>query len=130
VDAEPVDRRLLAPLSPVGHPVQLRFIARSSRGARRATARTIRSETLRCGGRAWSRRSAARSRVWFYEGVRVGNTYGRVIGILAGSLGAIGRCCRSAAPTVVSLAIFALCVYVVHSIIVHGQEEPGARNLS
>jgi hypothetical protein len=27
------------------------------------------------------------------------NTYGRVTGIIAGSLGAIGPCCRSAAPT-------------------------------
>jgi hypothetical protein len=52
-----------------------------------------------------------------------GNTYGRVIGIIAGSLGAIGALLSiGGAYPWWSLAIFAL-VYVVHGIIVYGEEE-------
>jgi hypothetical protein len=57
-----------------------------------------------------------------------GSTFGRVIGIVGGSLGAIG------APLSVggsypwwSLGIFALCVWVVHGILVFGQEERAPR---
>jgi hypothetical protein len=53
-----------------------------------------------------------------------GNTYGRVIGIAGGSLGAIGALLSIGGSNPWwSLAIFALCVYVVHGIIVYGDEE-------
>ena len=53
-----------------------------------------------------------------------GNTYGRVIGIVAGTLGAIGALLSiGGAYPWWSLAIFALCVYVVYGIIVYGEEE-------
>jgi hypothetical protein len=52
-----------------------------------------------------------------------GNTYGRVIGIVGGSLGAIGALLSiGGAYPWWSLAVFALCVYVVHGIIVFGDE--------
>ena len=52
-----------------------------------------------------------------------GNTYGRVIGIIGGSLGAIGALLSvGGSYPWWSLAIFALCVYVVHGIIVYGEE--------
>jgi hypothetical protein len=54
----------------------------------------------------------------------VGNTFGRVIGIIGGSLGAIGALLSiGGAYPWWSLAIFALCVYIVHGIIVYGEEE-------
>jgi hypothetical protein len=53
-----------------------------------------------------------------------GNTYGRVIAIIAGTLGAIGALLSvGGAYPWWSLAIFALCVYVVHGIIVFGEED-------
>jgi hypothetical protein len=53
-----------------------------------------------------------------------GNTYGRVIGIIGGSLGAIGALLSvGGSYPWWSLAIFALCVYVVHGIVVYGEEE-------
>ncbi len=53
-----------------------------------------------------------------------GNTYGRVIGITAGSLGAIGALLSiGGAYPWWSLAIFALCVYVVHGLFVLGEPE-------
>jgi hypothetical protein len=52
-----------------------------------------------------------------------GNTFGRVIGIVGGSLGAIGALLSiGGSYPWWSLAIFALCVYVVHGIIVYGEE--------
>ena len=55
-----------------------------------------------------------------------GNTYGRVIGIIGGSLGAIGALLSiGGAYPWWSLAIFALCVYVVHGLFVYGEPEPG-----
>ena len=57
-----------------------------------------------------------------------GNTYGRVIGIVAGSLGAIGALLSIGGSNPWwSLAIFALCVYVVHGIIVYDEDEPAPR---
>jgi len=54
----------------------------------------------------------------------VGNTYGRVIGIAAGVLGAIGALLSvGGAYPWWSLAIFALCIYIVHGIIVFGEDE-------
>ena len=53
-----------------------------------------------------------------------GNTYGRVIAIIAGTLGAIGALLSvGGAYPWWSLAVFALCVYVVHGIIVFGEDE-------
>jgi hypothetical protein len=54
----------------------------------------------------------------------VGNTFGRVIGIIGGSLGAIGALLSiGGSYPWWSLGIFALCVYVVHGIIVYGEDE-------
>ena len=58
-----------------------------------------------------------------------GGTYGRVIGIIAGSLGAIGALLSiGGGYPWWSLGVFALCVYVVHGLVVFGEEErtPGA----
>jgi hypothetical protein len=54
-----------------------------------------------------------------------GNVYGRVIGIIAGSLGAIGALLSmgQAQNPFWELAIFALCVWIVYGIIVFGDEE-------
>ena len=57
-----------------------------------------------------------------------GNTYGRVIGIIGGSLGAIGALLSiGGAYPWWSLAIFFLCVYIVHGILVFGEDERVAR---
>jgi len=51
-----------------------------------------------------------------------GNTYGRVIGIVGGSLGAIGALLSiGGSYPWWSLAVFALCVYVVHGILVYDE---------
>ena len=53
-----------------------------------------------------------------------GNTYGRVIGIAGGALGAIGALLSiGGAYPWWSLCIFALCVWVVYGIIVFGEDE-------
>jgi hypothetical protein len=53
-----------------------------------------------------------------------GNAYGRVLGIIAGSLGAIGALLSiGGSYPWWSLGIFALCVYVVHGIFVYGDDE-------
>ena len=53
-----------------------------------------------------------------------GNTYGRVVGIIAGSIGAIGALLSVGGNNPWwSLAIFALCVYVVYGIVVFGEDE-------
>jgi hypothetical protein len=58
----------------------------------------------------------------------VGHTYGRVVGILAGSLGAIVALLSiGGAYPWWSLAMFALCLYVIHGIIIYGEERPAAR---
>jgi hypothetical protein len=57
-----------------------------------------------------------------------GNTYGRVIGIIGGTFGAIGALLSiGGAYPWWSLAVFALCVYVVHGIMVLGDEQGVAR---
>ncbi len=54
-----------------------------------------------------------------------GNTYGRVIGLVGATLGAIGALLSiGGAYPWWSLAIFALCVYVIHGLIVYGEDEP------
>lgn len=53
-----------------------------------------------------------------------GNVYGRVIGIVGGSLGAIGALLSiGGARPWWSLAVFALCVWIVYGIIVFGEDE-------
>ena len=53
-----------------------------------------------------------------------GNTFGRALGIVGGSLGAIGALLSiGGSYPWWSLGIFFLCVYVVHGIIVFGEEE-------
>ena len=58
-----------------------------------------------------------------------GNPYGRFIGIVAGSLGAIDALLSmGGAHPFWSLAIFALCVWVVYGIVVYGAEaRPASR---
>ena len=56
-----------------------------------------------------------------------GNTYGRVIGIIGGSLGAIGALFSIGDGNPWwSLAVFALCVYIVHGIVTLGEDERAA----
>jgi len=53
-----------------------------------------------------------------------GNTFGRVIAIIGGSLGAIGALLSvGGAYPWWSLAIFALCIYIVHGILIFGEDE-------
>jgi hypothetical protein len=53
-----------------------------------------------------------------------GNPYGRVIGIVAGSLGAIDALLSMGDHHPFwNLAIFALCVWVVYGIVVYGEDE-------
>ena len=53
-----------------------------------------------------------------------GNSYGRIIGIIAGTFGAIGALFSIGGNNPWwSLAVFALCVYVVHGIAVYGGDE-------
>jgi hypothetical protein len=55
-----------------------------------------------------------------------GNAYGRVIGIAAASLGAIGSLLGvSGAYPFWSLGVFALCVIVLHGLIVYGEPVEG-----
>ena len=56
-----------------------------------------------------------------------GNTYGRVLGIIGGSLGAVGALLSiGGSYPWWSLGIFVLCVYVVYGIFVYGDDEPAA----
>ena len=53
-----------------------------------------------------------------------GNPYGRVIGIIAGSLGAIDALLSTGGTHPFwSLGIFALCVWVVYGLVVFGEDE-------
>ena len=53
-----------------------------------------------------------------------GSTFGRVIGIIGGSLGAIGALLSiGGSYPWWSLGIFFLCIYVVNGILVYGEEE-------
>ena len=57
-----------------------------------------------------------------------GNTYGRVIGIIAGSLGALGALFSIGGTRPWwSLCVFALCVYVVYGIVVFGEDDTAVR---
>jgi hypothetical protein len=57
-----------------------------------------------------------------------GNTFGRVLGIIGGSLGAIAALLSIGGNNPWwSLGIFFLCVYVIHGILVFGEDEATAR---
>jgi hypothetical protein len=57
-----------------------------------------------------------------------GNTYGRVIGIIGASLGAIAALLSIGGNYPWwSLALFFLCIYVLHGIFVYGEEERAPR---
>ena len=54
-----------------------------------------------------------------------GGDYGRVIGIIAASIGALESLLSiGGTHPWWSLAIFALCVYILHGLIIYGEEEP------
>jgi hypothetical protein len=54
----------------------------------------------------------------------VGNTYGRIIGIVGASLGAIAALLSIGGNNPWwSLAVFALCLYIIHGIFVYGAED-------
>jgi len=56
-----------------------------------------------------------------------GNIYGRVIGLVGASLGAIGALLSIGGSNPWwSLAIFALCVYIIQGIVVLGDDERGS----
>jgi hypothetical protein len=56
-----------------------------------------------------------------------GNAYGRILGVVAGTVGAVGALFSiGGAFPWWSLAEFALCIYVVHGILVFGEDEPTA----
>ena len=53
-----------------------------------------------------------------------GNVYGRTIGIIGGTLGALGALFSiGGANPWWSLVVFGICIYVVHGIIVFGEDE-------
>jgi hypothetical protein len=53
-----------------------------------------------------------------------GNVYGRVIGVIGGTLGAVGALfSMGESHPFWSLALFALCVWVVYGILVYGEDE-------
>ena len=57
-----------------------------------------------------------------------GNSYGRIIGIIAGSLGALAALFSIGGNNPWwSLGVFALCVWVVYGLIVFGEDERAAR---
>ena len=58
-----------------------------------------------------------------------GNAYGRVLAIVGGTLGAIGALLSiGGAYPWWSLAIFFLCLYIVHGIFIFGEDETAARS--
>jgi hypothetical protein len=60
-----------------------------------------------------------------------GAAFGRVIGVVAGSLGAIGALLSIGEGNPWwSLGVFFLCVYVVHGILVFGEEERAAERVA
>jgi hypothetical protein len=67
--------------------------------------------------------------VQFTAGVSLmgGRAYGRVLGIVAGSLGALGALFSIGGSNPWwSLIVFVLCVYIVHGIVVFGDDEAAA----
>jgi hypothetical protein len=67
--------------------------------------------------------------VQFTAGISLmgGRAYGRVLGIVAGSLGALGALFSIGGSNPWwSLIVFVLCVYIVHGIVVFGDDEAAA----
>jgi hypothetical protein len=59
-----------------------------------------------------------------------GNAYGRVIGMVAASLGAIGALFSiGGSDPWWSLGVFALCIYVLHGLFVFGEDERASRGV-
>jgi uncharacterized protein with PQ loop repeat len=57
-----------------------------------------------------------------------GNVYGRVIGITAAGLGALGALLAvGGASPFWSLGVFAICLWVLYGLVVYGEDEPEAR---
>jgi hypothetical protein len=57
-----------------------------------------------------------------------GNAYGRVIGVTAASIGAIGALLSvGGAFPFWSLGVFAICLWVLYGLVVYGEDEPAAR---
>jgi hypothetical protein len=57
-----------------------------------------------------------------------GGTYGQVIGIIAGTLGAVGALLSIGGNYPWwSLGVFVLCVYIVHGIVVYGEDASAPR---
>ena len=57
-----------------------------------------------------------------------GQTFGRVVGLIAATLGAIGALLAvGGAYPFWSLGIFALCVICIHGLLVYGEDEPTTR---
>jgi hypothetical protein len=55
-----------------------------------------------------------------------GGTYGRVIGIIAASLGALGALLAvGGAYPFWSLGVFAICLWCIHGLVVYGDDEEG-----
>jgi len=53
-----------------------------------------------------------------------GGAYGRTIGIIAGTVGAMGALLSIGGSNPWwSLCVFALCIYIVHGIVVYGEDE-------
>ncbi len=57
-----------------------------------------------------------------------GGTYGRVLGIVGGSLGALGALLAIGTVPFWSLGVFAICLWVVNGLVVFGEEEPQTRS--
>jgi hypothetical protein len=58
-----------------------------------------------------------------------GNTYGRVIGIISGTLGALGALLSIGGDNPWwSICTFALCVWIVYGIVVYGEDERAVRS--
>jgi hypothetical protein len=59
-----------------------------------------------------------------------GNTYGRVIGIIGASLGAIGALLSIGESNPWwSLGIFFLCLYILHGIFIYGEDDRARTNM-
>jgi hypothetical protein len=56
-----------------------------------------------------------------------GGAYGRIIGVVGATLGAIGALLAIGTVPFWSLGVFALCLWVAHGLIVYGEEEPATR---
>ena len=54
-----------------------------------------------------------------------GNTFGRIIAIVGASLGALGALFSISGPNPWwSLAVFFLCIYVIHGVFIYGDDTP------